>query len=83
VHVRPCYNFQCAMQVPRNLSYSMFGGILMEWAEEAARLSVHRHLHAMFQGEGSQNLKTLVRKFERLGQESSSAAPRWFHLSTV
>lgn len=71
------------MQVSHNLSYRMFGGILMEWAEEAARLSLHRHLHAMFQGDGSQNLKTLVRKFESLGQHSSSAAPRWFHLSTV
>ena len=67
---------------------TMFGGILMEWAEEAARLSVHRHLHAMSHGEVGQSLKTLVKKFEHMGgQQSSPAAStgpkRWFHLSTV
>ncbi len=64
---------------------TMFGGILMEWAEEAARLSVHRHLHAMYQGEAGQNTKVLVRKFEHMGQPNSAlvSSKRWFHLSTV
>jgi hypothetical protein len=64
---------------------TMFGGILMEWAEEAARLSVHRHLHAMSHGQAPQNLKVLVRKFEHMGQPSTApaASKRWFHLSTV
>jgi hypothetical protein len=67
---------------------TMFGGILMEWAEEAARLSVHRHLHAMSHGGVGHNLKTLVKKFEHMGGHQSSLAPaadskRWFHLSTV
>lgn len=64
---------------------TMFGGILMEWAEEAARLSVHRHLHAMRQGDAAQNLKVLVKKFEHMGQSNSAlaASKRWFHLSTV
>ncbi len=64
---------------------TMFGGILMEWAEEAARLAVHRHLHAMHQGDAGQNTKVLVRKFENMGQPNSPlvASKRWFYLSTV
>jgi hypothetical protein len=50
---------------------TMFGGILMEWAEEAARLSVHRHLHTMSRGDNT--------------QKHAALAPgnHWFHLSTV
>ncbi len=65
---------------------TMFGGILMEWAEEASRLSVHRLMHAMTHGAPAQNLKSLVKKFEHLGAGASAASPaakRWFHLSTV
>ncbi len=65
---------------------TMFGGILMEWAEEASRLSVHRLIHATTHGAPPQNLKSLVKKFEHLGAGASAASPaakRWFHLSTV
>ena len=51
---------------------TMFGGILMEWAEEAARLAVHRHLHAMCRSESGEQQPA-----------AGAAGNRWFHLSTV